>query len=552
MPNVTRKIRIPSLSAYTIQKKLSSYSVSTDPTNTVGYTGSNYPSDPDNIFYSVFEWESLVDVFDTINAVEPEVIISSVSFDFYYRYADNLPESHSLFDLGTESFIKSINIKYGFGDLPSLEATDQLTFNVIDAASVLFDIELRGNKKTRKEITLPNTSSFYNNLQTQIRAGGSFFLALGYNETKYSLQNQILETGTNRTTHGTYNQWQELEPYHAPEIILTLEFPTEPSNFTYFDLKYTTQDPTTPQNSPENSLGGFVSSNSVFESSYILRNFSLIDENVQLNEDSEAPDSSNNPIQIGYELTNYNNFASDTIYGLTRERNLSYGKYLCTNDFISQKIFYLDPDKLFNNNPTDENLVHYRCVFLKNVSESVLNSSMTLINPENSDIDIKVAIEVPKFDYANGTLSAAVSSGSRTFTSVSFGFLSMPTDHYKGAHVILDQVASSANAIITSFSQNGIVATFTVDRNLPSISGGSSIDIMPAPSHSITNDQSSPDVTKISNFISHGESLALRFSDYGNTFFINSGVYVWIKRTIQKNKPLKNNTGSILRITYKL
>jgi len=309
------------------------------------------------------------------------------------------------------------------------------------------------------------------------------------------------------------------------------------------ELRYTTQTPLSSQASPELSLGGYRSSNTVYLFAALGSSLNSTDTTINLEASPTLPANSSGLASIGPEIVSYSGVGSASLTGIVRGVSLGYSFPAEATD--PENVHYLDITKLFNTGLTETN-TQYRCVSVVNTSIATTLSEVevSVIQDPDANVQIDIGIEVPKFD-----MYAGVNSGAASQSITDVNFIGFAQNFFKDA---LITVGSSSDVISSSDGDDG---TFILTNGISTLTGGENFTIHPAPSQSVSNGKIAP---------SSNSGLFFGFSEDGNPTTIGTNsirentdmlrpddvFYIWLKRTLIAGKKRSSNTGAILSVSF--
>lgn len=404
----------------------------------------------------------------------------------------------------------------------------------------LVTVELHGNEKRKHVIDLGETAAGYFG---EVYAGSPFSIAMRAGVTGMA---QTLGEGMDADQAAAIAPVVSA-PVDAPHIILEWHSETLDSDPIKFNMVYTTEDPTSPQLTPVNSIGAYAAENSVYTENQIASGFGVGDTSIQLLEPGELPATNSGLVACGPEVVRYNKRSGSLLYDLTR--GLSGGQLPASMSPANQYVQFLDVDRLFDTRPAS-GLMQYRCVAMKLFTPTpVKNIDLLLCQNPTSDAQIDIGIELPSFDCRTGTTTGTTTGN--FFTSSTAAVVGLAADYFVGGHVIVDLSGTPVETIITGYESDGLSATFQTDDYL-SLTPGRSFRINPAPGYRSPNDASPPTGPGFLGFFSEGGNQTVTLSEHGNRMVQNDLFYVWIRRTLPDKSNKKSATGAIIAIRAQL
>lgn len=485
--------------------------------------------------YGSYEW-----YFDITwragSGIFSSLTVESAYLEFYYYSADNplfMPE----FELVTTT------------TAPSAALSDTSAWTLIDTSSnVIATVsDARGDKKQLIRVPIDDNSA----ISTAINYLQGYFIGIRRTDTTRDTR---IEVGGENLIYGTGTGWASIgagEIKGLPKLVITATLAD--ATHVEHDLRYTTSDPTTNQNTPSNSLGGYFSPNEVFTTAQIGDPVSSTDTTILIDSSSSLP-SNTGIAQVGPEIISFEGIdsANRQLTGITRAV-APLASFPSQTDEFSEYIRYLVTANLFDKRPSSD-LVQYRCLAVIQTSATALNNvEVALIQNTNEDVQVDIGIEVPAFDATSGTAAAAVTSGDTTFTSTSAAVVGKTTGYYDGGYIVMDPSGTAFEAIIDSYDEEGGTATFILDRSMPTLNPAPDFRINPAPSQTVTNEKTAPNNNngRFLGFLSQGGESSIGYGsirENGSTMNQHDVFYLWVKRTFLENKKSSNDTGAIVFI----
>ena len=490
-----------------------------------------------NHSYGSYEW-TFTGAWKTGAGVGTVVSVTEAYLEFYYQRGDN------------PLFLPSFEI-VNLGSSAHGAVNAQAAWDLIDGAAttVATVTTARGDKKNLIRVGIVDLS----NLATAIDTPGGYFLGLRRTDTT---RDTLVELGGSTLLSGIGTGWSAAaadEVIGYPKLVIT--FTEADVTHVQHEARYTTADPTTTQDTPSNSLGGYFASNEIFTSARIGDFVSSAQTTVKIDSGSSLP-SATGIAQLGPEVISFTGIDTDNsqLTGVTRGVAPSASaSFPAEVDQFLEYIRYLVVDNLFDRKPSTD-LVQYRCVAVVQASAAVLNNvTISLVQDDDADVQIDVGIEVPAFDATDGTFQKAVDSGAVTFDSGSAAVRNKATGFYDGGHIVIDPSGTPFQAIIESYDDDGAKATFILDTAMTGYILGTDFRINPAPAQAVNNERTAPTTNsnRFFGFLGDGGSnqigyLALR--ENVGTLNQNDAFYLWIKRTLARNQKSTPSTGAIVII----
>ncbi len=430
--------------------------------------------------------------------------------------------------------------------------------------------EIHGLGKVMTTVTLGEAGSSAATAATDMITAGTteLWFAVGISRTASSTSEEgTILLGGNTLLHGEGTAWETADSSEInalPRLIVTYEN-TSGGSWSQFFMHYTTSDPTTSQATPSNSLGAHRATNEVYVNSQLEDDISSTSTTVTLLSGATLPETSG-MVQIGSEIMKYSSIdnTNKILQGVSRGIVPTLFPTPSSIEPYREYANFLEIDRLFDRRPTS-GLVQYRCVsFLyDDTSTRVQKVKAILVQNADEDVQIDIGIEVPEYDSRTGVTLDTVST---TFTSDdvevrnlhrSKGAIPDGSDLFEDGYVVFDPGATDTIAQITSFDISDGVATFIIDRDLTA-SGfgiGTAFRINPGPCQIISNEIVAPveNSGRFFGFFGDGGSNLVGFNNVKerNDWMINYDVfYLWVKRTLTKNKKTSTDTGALVLIEF--
>lgn len=464
-----------------------------------------------------------------------EVIRSSLRF--YYYDADSTP-------IGGIEFIQlSID--------PDSSTGNQIFADILSQESI-GSVLLSSPLKNILEIDLNDSLS--EQINDALTGGGQVSVAIRRNITLSTNSGQI-KIGALLLAKGTDTEWSQkysVIPSDPPALNLSVVKTVD--IVAYFNLRYTSIDPTSEQSSPKNSLGGYSCPNpvSIYNNTGIKSSINNTQTNIAVL--GELPQESNGLIQIGPEIIKYEGYDVDNnqLNSITRKVSPNYS-FPADPLTFGDIVYYIDQDKIFDTKPKN-NLVSYRClsvVFKSSTHKAELVSFRLISN----DTDIDIGLEVPLFNKTTATITTDVDSGESLIYSNSTSVSNFESNFFKGAHIIIDPLGIAFESFIMSYHFSESRAEIILTDTCPDIPAGTSFIINAAPAQTIQNETISPSENsgRFFGFLSENGANQLDFNGI-NSSNMNDGdvVYVWIRQSHTKNRPNEPDIGAVIMAQYNL
>lgn len=412
------------------------------------------------------------------------------------------------------------------------------------------DVSLSGRNSATVDLTNKTVSfstMFYDQVATRISAPSTVTLTIVRHSDNDSYAGQIELGGL--TLIEDIGEWRAAsgdEITSPPLLLITYEL--EESEHPTVEMRYTTEDPTTSQSTPENSIGGYLSSNTIYSYGDIASSVSSIQTTVPIDDDSSLP-SDTGLASVGPEILRFDYIDSSSHLLSQIERGIAPGVGFPAgfDAFkIPEKVYYLDIDNLFNTRPTS-GLVQYRCIAITNTDTnqnfSIRDVYVSVLQNPLLDVQVAIGVEVPKFDNHTGLSE----SGTTTTLLIDSDFNSFSSGYFNGAYVTFPSL--SGTAIVSSFADG----QFVLDRTVTGLTSGKGFSINPYKSQIVANDSTAPTDNngRFSGFATDVAPIAVELQEHGLTMQEGDLFYVWIRRTLQSNKKPSHNTGAVIVFQFR-
>lgn len=342
-------------------------------------------------------------------------------------------------------------------------------------------------------------------------------------------------------------------------FIITYTY-TQNSPLSRFYFRYTTDDPTDPvgQQTPENSIGGYIAPNNIYTSTLVSESVSKSQVSIPIVSGSDIPPSSG-LAQVGSEIVKYTSYSNNRLYGVTRSISPSLSSFAAIVTPHADIVRYLDVDKLFNKGP-GFGVSQYRCIAVLHESSDgmyVTGVKIQLKQNSGTNVIIDAGIEVPRFDVHTGTFYETMLAGSNIFESDDLDGSGYDTAFFEGAYMIIDPLVSASDVLVDSFDINlSGRAEFVIDRTLPAnVVAGTDFRIVSAPAQSVSSDIVKPveNSGRFLGFIGEGGQNEIGYAgirERGDRMNNHDVFYIWVKRTITPNSLASSDTGSMLIVEF--
>ena len=488
-------------------------------------------------YVAVYEW----DISDMPEAVIPKgspVISAEVEF-----YSNNADKMRNLQIVGLVT-----------PDQPSTDAAENL-WNRIQSDDLIYVKEpITTTQRFSHLISLPEQGE--NQVQQSVNERRWFAIAIR-KDKEDNFSSTVDVGGIDLAATG----WRDGTGLPLSPPLLIINYETLREDAPIIEMRYTTQDPLTPQSTPSNSLGSYVSGSSVFSKSELSDYISSNQNFIPI--DGDLPARSTGLVSIGPEIMKYNGVDTDKnrLLNVTRAKVPLVGFPAGFDEFGNpETIHYLHPTttddsilgtidlhRLFDRDaPTG--LTQYRCVAIhhtgagSDVDISLNDLAISLIQ-NKSLTQIDVGIEVPRHDAHIGNHDGAESEG-QIFNDDNF--VDFESGFFAGSLVFFPN--KTKYAIIDTFDSG----EFILDSSVGTISNGEPFRILPAPAQVISDESINPNNNdnQFYGFLGDGGSNSVDFIEHGNNMQSFDVFYVWVKRTFTANTEELEDTGAILMLEF--
>jgi hypothetical protein len=321
-------------------------------------------------------------------------------------------------------------------------------------------------------------------------------------------------------------------------------------------LYLTSLEPNLAQGIYSQSIGGYPSNTLLYQETTLANTIGLYEDVLQLDTPASGTWgdwSTVHYLSIGSEIIKVKEVTNNNINIVQRGVNNLINMHIAGNE-----VWGLPDTGLFNN-VLNEDYEQYRCIAVKNISDSVVGSNVYVYirqNSQNSNTKIKMAIEVPQSCDIEGTSS---SWDSIKLTDASL-IGSYDNNYFKDAYLrILSGPNIGQNRLISSY--DGSTGVFIFYDSLPvdfsSIySSLVSYEVEPSPAQRIKSGTESPVVNTdyVTNFLEAEKnfpiSLNVTNSSRKGDFYPNDIFYIWLQRTLSKNATNFDDNSVIITINY--
>lgn len=493
----------------------------------------------------IYNWDFTY-IDDQFNTIVDEISSSTITkIEVMFKYNNN-NDGIKISFLEYEG--EDPKMASGYSILNSVQNTELATADILST------------NKTSLTIELEDTDFFYYQSQLHIASRESITVGM-QRHSDLSTSTGDLEVGGQDLVGGT-SEWRSAtstEPIDAPLLIITYNVATEAHP--RLNMKFTTSDPTTNQETPANSLGKYIALNDVANSSPINESISSTQTTIPIDPNSSLPTKLGLG-SVGPEIFQY------SIIDTTNHQLASVVRGVSPNAFPAgfdsfknaEDVFYLHKDAtndlhlLFDTRPASD-LVQYRCVAIANVDSgddfNITDGVIGIAQNTNSKSQIVIGIELPRWDALSGI---AVDGANNTSSTLLVTTVLNDDGFYDGAFIkITDPSGNISYTVADSYSSDGTNGEFIISPSIIGLDATWNFVIMPAPAQQIPNDATSPSLItgRFSGFSETVEGVPIKLLNHGSTMQENDLFYVWLKRTLTPNTESESDTGSVLIFRFR-
>ncbi len=434
-------------------------------------------------------------------------------------------------------------VKYGGGD-PKVETasaiSDAITATELGAASITT------SEKRSVTIDLDDASNMFYETEVAIGSGNNVTVII-VRDTDFDTSVGSFEVSGRTLVTGA--EWRTVSGGEISDPpLLIVKYETSAESHPVLNMKYTTLDPTTNQNSPSGSIGKYIALNDVFPSSPIGDSISSVQITVPIKSGSSLP-SAIGLASVGPEILKYslidstNNQLTSVTRGIAPKASFPAGFDAFR---VPENVYYLDTDLLFDTRPSGS-LVQYRCVAISNTDTgddfNIKNACIGVLQNSGDNVQIHIGVEFPKFDARTGTAASGTTTSRLIDTSIvdDDGF-------FNGA--LIKFLSPTEYAIVTSYVSPG---DFILNKTVTTLITGRSFVIIPGVSQRILNDNTAPtsNAGRFTGFSEDGTGIEISLTEHGTTMQENDLFYVWIRRTLLPNVKSTDDTGAVLIFRFR-
>ena len=318
----------------------------------------------------------------------------------------------------------------------------------------------------------------------------------------------------------------------------------------------TTPEPISIQRNFGQCLGGFVSTNTLYNYASLSSPLSIYDnvinidpltfsDSLTLNRLNQSP-----YLQINDEIVRVNKWSGYTVYLL--ERN-SFGtplRFHPQNSLIKD----LNKNDLFDST-LGEDGKQYRCIAIKNTNQTEIAKNLKVffeLPSRNNLSGMRLAIEAPKSDYyADSVLAGGITAFTVANLVGLFG-----QEHFVSAPIVFTSGSNKGQSRIVQ-SYNPTSGTIVIDTRLANpIVAGDTFYIDTSPCQRIKSGTKAPTTPAASAFfVAEGKDNAVSINVSanrlsGNDLYPNEVIYIWIERSISESNDQFLNNRAIVNLIY--
>lgn len=497
----------------------------------------------------VYSWDFDViddDFVTIINEIQSSTI---VKIEVSFKYNNN------------EDGVKVSFLEYEGPDPKTASAANILT---AIQTTELATADILSTNKTGLTIELDDTDFFY--YESLLNIANRENITIGMQRhTDLSTSSGELEVSGLDLIAGT-SEWRSAistEPTDSPLLIITYD--VTPDAYPRLNMKFTTSDPTTNQDTPSNSLGAYIALNDVAPSSPIGASISSAQTTIPIDLNAALPTKLGLG-SVGPEIFQY------SVIDTTNHQLTSVTRGIAPNAFPAgfdsfknaENVYYLHKDAtndlhlLFDTQPAN---VQYRCVAITNVDSgddvNIVDGVIGIAQNPDAKSQIVIGVELPRWDAITGTAVDGVqANGDTLFVTNNATVISKADGYYDGALLKLtDTLGTSSYTIADSFAiaSDDLTGEFIISPAVTGLAAGWTFVIMPAPAQQMSTDAAAPTVIsgRFGGFSEEVEGISVNLLDHGATMQENDLFYVWLKRTLAADMEGESDTGAVLIFRYR-
>ena len=316
------------------------------------------------------------------------------------------------------------------------------------------------------------------------------------------------------------------------------------------DIKFylTSVEPEIAQGNLLQSVGGYISTSTLYPSTTLTSDLDLYGNNLELASFSDFTG-------LSYVSSNFEIIGTQTIEGTSIPINTRAVNNQRNFHASSDLIYGLTVDGLFNLKFNDDRK-QYRCIAIKNEnsSDSALNAAVYLRqNTINASSLIRIAVEIPKNDYHS---SSATSGSQMTLVDSPIAGTFEDNQFQDAVLRMTGGLNSNQSRIVNSYDD--ATGTFVLQSSLPfDVSPSDAYEVDAGPAQRLTSGFVSPQfgtdrVTALSE-ASASSFVNINVSDdrdHGSDLRTNDVIYVWLERALVKDSPGYNLNSAMLTFNY--
>jgi hypothetical protein len=311
------------------------------------------------------------------------------------------------------------------------------------------------------------------------------------------------------------------------------------------NILYTSIEPFVSQLNPSQSIGGYPSDSLYSESGNLLSTLSVASASVPV---STALSGAN--LLIDDEII------STQGTGATRTVLERGALSTSVRPHVAGVPVYSVPSSPLFNNALSDGLSQYRCLAVKNTSQTDTFYNLAFYFKETSltpYTSVKLAVEVPATEYYSGEV------GTGSLISIVDSGLEGNADNKFSGCVVKILSGQNINARRTVLSFDSDTNTLVLDASLPyALAADDEYEIQPAPAQSVAAGTVEPvfGSSRVSNLsAANGRSGSIGINVtgsrvHGGHLAPNEVVYLWLSRTRAANAPAKLNNRVIFTMSY--
>jgi len=498
-------------------------------------------TDVDNVDYAAYEWNPISDPgFSEVIALN--AVISKIELHYWVNLNNNIITLQFVkMDRQPSANIPTADLFSEILDHPALYATDSLT----------------DNNREKRVITLGTQAAtdFINMILNPSTSTEWFGIGIK-REASIAGPGSVSVGGVSLVAGAEWREMDSGEANSPPLLVIT--YSTAPTDQPNLEMRYTTADPTTSQLTPSNSIGGHVAPNKVYPTTTLSESIS----STQIFVPVDSLPVRSGLASVGPEIFKYNGLDSNKSRLLNVTRGISPDASFpagFTAYSFPETVHYLHPDdvsvdlkgistkeRLFDTKATLD-FVQYRCVSIFHAGPAGFNIKdvkVELIQKPDSDVQVDIGIEVPKFDNHTGTNTVLDSDG---FLVTDHSFDSFTSGFFDNALMFLPN-QSTEFALVSSFDDG----QFILQSSVGSLAAFAEFRIFPAASQTVSTELVSPDSNagKFKGFLGDGGSSSVVLEEHLNVMEIFDCFYIWIKRTFTSNVEKSDDTGALISLVF--